>query len=465
MKSRYICFLLPLILSLIGAESISAKSLSLEQVLESTRKQAPKILMAAQKIVMSEEKMRSATGAFDSELSVDYYNRESDVYPSSYYKGKVEKPLQTFNSKIYGGYKVSEGTFPTYEGKNITLDDGELMAGISVALLRNRSIDAKRLKLGLSELNFEKSQWQQKEVMMKLQKEATVAYWQWVAFGQKLEVAQGLLQLAEKRQVGFKRRIKQGDLAEIYAVENKQYIVKRMTKLRKLAAELQMSALYLSLYYRDDKGNPLMAGRELLPGLAQMEKVSWEQKNVDMNSLLKQNFSLKSLQVEIASLEKRNQFLDSRFLPELRLNYEYNRDRGDGSKTLRGNDHKVYVGFNIPIERNKIKGDLAANKANMRLARHQMRLRTDSLKVKLSQLSIKLAAAKDIIKNTQQEVELGETLEKGERRKFRSGASDFFVVNIREQNTADAKEKRISALFDYQETLAKFREVLMDYKL
>jgi hypothetical protein len=459
MRGSFVCLVLLLV------QPVLANKLSLDDVLESTRNQAPKILMAAQKIVMSQEKMRSATGAFDSKLSVDYYNRESDVYPSSYYKGKIEKPLQFLNSKVYGGYKVSDGTFPTYEGKNITLDDGELMAGISVALLRNRAIDSKRLKLGLSELSLEKSQWKQKEVLMKLQKEATVAYWYWVSYGQKLEVAKGLLQLAEKRQVGFKRRIKQGDLADIYAVENQQYIVKRMTKMRKLSAQLQMAALYLSLYYRDSKGNPILVGEDKMPGLKEMESVSWQQKQFDMNKLLKDNFSLRSLQVEIASLKKRNEFLDSRFLPELRLNYEYNRDRGDGSKTLRGNDHKVYVGFNIPIERNKIKGDLAANKANMRLARHNMRLKADTLRVKLSQLSIKLAAAKDIMKNTQQEVELGMTLEKGERRKFRSGASDFFVVNIREQNTADAKEKRINALFDYQETLAKFREVLMDYKL
>ncbi len=442
----------------------STEPLTLDVVLKQTREQAPKVLASLEKVTSAREKVRAAEGAFDANLGLDYDRREGGKYPGEVYKGKIEKPLQAFGAKVFGGYRKSDGTFPVYEGKRVTLDEGEVMAGLSFNLLRNFNIDEKRLKLGLSEFGLEKSEWQNKETLMKLQKEGSLAYWSWVASGHMLKVSQGLLSLAENRQVAFEKRIKRGDLAALYAVENRQYIVKRRTKVRKNQAEFEMAALYLSLYWRNDKGIPQIANFSQLPNLDLMEKTDFNDKKINIKNLMSASFTLQSLNTEVKAIEKQSEFFESRFLPEVAVKYEVARDRGQGSSTLIGTEHKVMVGVNIPIERNLLKGNSAANRAQKRILEHQIRLTQDSLRVKINQLKTKLSAAVDIIQNTKQEVSLGEQLEKGEKKKFRSGASDYFVVNLREQGTFDARLKRIEALFTYQETLAKYRELLMDYK-
>ncbi|MCR9205567.1 MAG: TolC family protein [Halobacteriovoraceae bacterium] len=443
----------------------NGKVLSLEDVLKQTRDQAPKVLMSLEKVVSAKEKVRAAEGGFDTRFKGEYYDRREGYYPGKYYQGKIEKPIPFAGSKVYGGIRKSEGDFPVYEGERVTLNEGEIMAGISFNLLRNFNIDEKRLKLTVNEFDLEKEQWKNKEVMMKLQKEASIAYWAWVSAGHLLVIAEDLLTLSETRQGAFEKRIKQGDLAALYSVENRQYIVKRKSKVRKALAEFQMASFYLSLYWRDAKGNPMIASKEKLPPLERMEESSLKNNKAEFKKLVRENFSLKSLGADISKIEEQQEFLESRFLPEVKVKYEVLRDRGDGSSTLRGTDHKIVVGLEIPIERNLIKGNSAANKAKQRILNHERRLLKDSLKVKLNQLQIKLDASIEIMGNTKQEVKLGRQLEVGEKKKFRSGASDFFVVNLREQNTFDARNRQIEALFTYQETLAKYREILMDYQL
>lgn len=443
----------------------ATETLKLEDVLKQTRTQAPKVLASLEKVISAEEKVRAARGAFDTNFNGEYYQRREGYYPGKHYEGRIEKPIPFGSAKVYGGFRKSEGKFPTYEGDRLTLNDGEIMAGLSFNLLRNFNIDKKRLKLGLSRFDLEKEQWKNKEIMMKLQKEASISYWAWVAAGHMLTVAEDLLNLSENRQIGFEKRIKRGDLAALYSVENRQYIVKRKSKVQKALADFKMASLYLSLYWRDKEGNPLLPQRSQLPKLIEMESSSIKNKNVKVDDLIKASFSLKSLGADIKAIEKEQEFYDSRFMPEVKIKYEVLRDRGDGSSSLQGTDHKVVVGVNIPIERNLIKGNLASTKAKKRILGHERRLLEDTLMVEINQLRAKLDASLEIMKNSRQEVDLGRKLEEGEKKKFSSGASDFFVVNIREQNTFDARLRQIEALFSYQETLSKYRELLMDFSI
>lgn len=441
------------------------RSLALEQVLKQTRAQAPKILMSLEKVVSAEEKLRAARGNFDATLEGEYYNRREGYYPGKHYGAKVVKPLQFLGAKIYGGWRKSDGAFPAYEGEKVTLDEGEIMAGLSFNLLRNFNIDEKRLKLGISQLKLQESQWNNKEVFMKLQKEASIAYWAWVAAGHMLEVAEDLLSLSVNRQDAFEKRIKKGDLAALYSVENRQYIVKRRSKVQKALAEFQMAALYLSLYYRDKQGNPIIATLDQVPKLDDMEVSSLKNKDLQIQDLIDANFSLKSLSTQIDAANQTQQFFDSRYLPDVSIKYEVLEDRGVGTSSLKGRDHKIVVGIEIPLEYNLIKGEARANDAKRRILKHERRLLEDNLRVSVNQLKAKLEASMKIIKNAREEVSLGRQLEAGEKKKFRSGASDFFVVNLREMNTFDARLRQIEALFTYQETIAKYRELLMDYHL
>lgn len=448
------------------------KVLTIYDVLKSTRDHAPKVKMAMDKILYYESKTLAAKGGFDSSVDMDYYNRSGVYYDGSSYKAQLNKPLPFLGAKVFTGYKKSMGSFPSYQGAISSLDRGEIMGGVSLSLLRNRDIGSKRLKHRLAQYDLARGQWKQKDLLMVMQQEAAIAYWRWVAEGLKLDVANTLLGLAKERQVAFNKRIKRGDLAAIYASENEQYILKRKSKVAKIEANLQTAALYLSLFYRNNEGRPKVVTAKNLPHIDIMKaaidkSLALKQYNEEQghhDGIVTKNFSLQSLKVEVHQLKKQNHFYNTRFLPKLDLKYQYEKDMGAGPKSLYSNDHKIYLSINIPLEYNKIKGNQQANNAMLRLKEREVQFKKEQLNVKLDQLLTKIEALQKITKNTQREVELSLKLEDSERKKFRSGDSDYFVVNIREQNTADARTKLIDSLFDYHETMAQYRAIVMDYK-
>ena len=71
---------------------------------------------------------------------------------------------------------------------------------------------------------------------------------------------------------------------------------------------------------------------------------------------------------------------------------------------------------------------------------------------------MQISAIFQIYQNLQEEVKLAELLEKSEKEKFKQGASNFFLVNIREQDTAISRVAII-------EMVEKYQYILADYKM
>ena len=57
----------------------------------------------------------------------------------------------------------------------------------------------------------------------------------------------------------MKKRIKAGDLARIYESENDQYIQKRRALALQAKMDFETSGFFLSLFYRDSQGKPMIA--------------------------------------------------------------------------------------------------------------------------------------------------------------------------------------------------------------
>jgi outer membrane protein TolC len=65
--------------------------------------------------------------------------------------------------------------------------------------------------------------------------------------------------------------------------------------------------------------------------------------------------------------------------------------------------------------------------------------------------------AQDRFKVSQETLELAEKLVKGERMRFKLGATSLLLVNLRERNVLQTTEDWISAMADYQKALALYR--------
>ena len=84
-------------------------------------------------------------------------------------------------------------------------------------------------------------------------------------------------------------------------------------------------------------------------------------------------------------------------------------------------------------------------------------IKDNSLK-DIEQIKIQISSIIEMHQNLSEEAKLADLLENSEREKFKQGASNFFLVNLREQDTAASK----AALMEMYE---KYQSALADYKM
>ena len=78
-------------------------------------------------------------------------------------------------------------------------------------------------------------------------------------------VAKHLLHIAEQRDKGIRERVAAGDIPEFEALDNQRAIIERQERVVAAQRLLEQSAIQLSLYWRDDDGQPQLPSDELLP--------------------------------------------------------------------------------------------------------------------------------------------------------------------------------------------------------
>lgn len=462
MKKTILLFSLLLVTFVVRAQS--SPRLELEKVLVSVEEKYPLVLEALQNVEASKMKVLQAQGLFDSKLLA-----KGDSRSEGYYDGKsldvvAVKPLAFMNSEIYGGYKISEGEYPSYERNLETLDEGEARIGLGVSLLRNRALDERRGSLQNSKLDLKSKKFQLRQKVLSAKRKAFVAYWEWVAKGNIHQTYKGLLELAKKRTKGLEERIKQGDMAKIYGLENRQYVARRKTMTIQAKRDFLQAALELALYYRDEEGEPIFPSEKMLPReIEPIKKVEVGEIREGAKHAVRHNPTLSALQVETEQMETLVKVADNELMPKLDLRFELSKDRGEGSPDKRPQEARLKLSFEFPLERNLGRGKVGAAKARQKALSYQRRLARETLQTQTKSLAVQITALVEELQNIQEEVTLAQKLQSAEEEKFKRGVSDFFVVNLREQDAADAQVKYYKELLEYKKMKAAYKEITLNF--
>lgn len=449
--------MIKLLLLITFSLSSYSSTLSEEDVLGTTKKFYPKVLETIQNVEAAKEEVYKSLGVFDAKLKSKLDMRTRGFYDGKSVDTVIEKPLPYFGSRVYGGYKVSDGDYPEYEEKADTLDNGETRFGVGLSLLRNRDIDQGRMELMMSRLRQLNSELSLNLTKLQVQNKARKIYWKWVAKGNIYFVYKELLQIALNRQKALRERVKRGDLARIYETENDLYLVNRRSKLVEAEIELIDSALELSLYYRDQNGDPVV------PEYSQIPKKFPRGRPITRGQLNELKEVIPSIDPRIARIENKKEIYnleekigENDLLPMVDINFEVSRDRGIGSETLRGTENRGMINIEIPIERKKAKGQIRKARFMKNALEYRKKLYIDQLIRDLVSVFNQVNLSIENVVNTEKEINLSKALVRAEREKFTNGASDFFVLNLREQALANAKISNIKALFEYKKARADF---------
>lgn len=444
-------------LLLLAVGNLAAAPLLLDDVLRSAESAYPLLLAAIQERAMSQGKALSAEGAFDAKLSLNSEANQFGYYKNRANGAKVELPLADWGGEIFGGYKRGQGDFGPWQQDLLTLSRGEWSGGVRLPLLRDRQTDERRTDLLLARLSVELADASIEQQRLKLLETAAKSYWEWVAAGQKLAVAESLLQLAEARTGQVQEAAAAGEIARIEIVDNQRAVLERRSAVVAAERDLQNAAFELSLFYRDANGDPQLAPRERLPGFPEPAALSAERLQEGLRQALARRPEIAGTLVETRQRAAELTLARNQMLPRIDFTAKYGQDAGAGSITKRGGELLAGITLETPFQRRKAKGAAAVQEAKLAQLEHKLRFARDRIEVEVRDAASALDAALQRLELARAEQDAAQQLADAERERFDLGDSTLFVVNLRELAAASAGLKVFTALGDWHKAAASYR--------
>ena len=443
-----------------------SRQLSLDMVLQSSVNHYPLILESVAKQRQASAKQLTSLGAFDNIASADGFARVSGFWDGRVIDGKISKRLDNFGATLYGGYKVSDGRFPIYEDINFTDSLGAFKAGAMVSLMKGREIDPQRFALKDANLGIEQADFELLNTQVKVQFSAILAYQDWVATGQRFQVYQGLLDIAMKRDKALRSRVEAGDLPKILLVENQQNILRRQALVVETERDLQLAANRLMLFWRNQQGEPIKPIAAQLP--PQLPPICEQSYTVDEMVLqratsIRPEISLN--RIKMARAENRLSLAHNEMQPQLDVGIEYQRDMGrvaEGGISRQGNDTILSLQFSVPLERRTARGKISVADAEIfELQKQEQRLK-EQITTEILDIEANISAASELVQLADTEADLAFQMRQAEVKRFEGGDSNFFLLNRREEATAQAQVRQVQANLRLHNEVAHYHAASAD---
>lgn len=419
--------------------------LTLDEVLRASARAAPQIVEALARERAAEGRALSAAGAFDTVFEGDGFSRPAGYYDGSIVGARVMRPLTNNGGYVYGGYRVSRGEFPIYEDQNYTNRLGEVKVGALYSLLRDRLVDERRTRQSIAAGDIDIARFERQAVTIGVQRRAIDAYQNWVVAGLRLAAYRDLLNLSENRRGALARQVQLGARPDILLAENDQNLVRRRAMVVQAERDFQAAANSLSLYFRDEFGEPVLVGAERLPrdasaltGVAAAARVDLVQRRPDLQLLL----------ARIDQGSARLALAENDLRPRLDLRGELGKDIGEeglGGPSRTPLEGIVGFRFSLPLQNRAARGRVAEARAEIDALEARRRFLRDQITTEVEGINIGVGAAERLAEIAEQERVLADRLAAAERRRFELGSSDFFLVNQREETANDARVRLIDA--------------------
>jgi outer membrane protein, heavy metal efflux system len=437
----------------VAPPALASPALELEEVLASAERVHPAMLAAELERRAAAGDLESAEGGFDVS-----WKARGTVTPKGYYDNlraetAIEKPTALWGASVFASWRLGAGEFPAYDGRLETLDFGEARAGVQLPLWRNGPTDRRRANLERARLGLQIAELSIRQQKLELRRAAAQRYWAWVAAGRRVAIGEALLGNVERRDAGIGLRVETGDLPPIERIENQRALAQRRAGLAQARRGLEHAAIELGLFLRGAGGEPMVPGPGQLPAsfpevpaLEALEPIS------DARIARERRPEAHSLELQRRQQAVELDWAHNQLAPAIDVQLALARDFGprqparpDLSETV----VEASVLLELPIQTRAMQGRVEAALANAERLRARARLAGDRIDADVRDAHSAIGAARERIEATRREVALALELEAGERARFEQGDSNLLLVNLREQQTAEAQLREIDALLDY----------------
>lgn len=436
------------VLLLLLLRPFAAVALTEKQVINSVLRHYPLIQEAELKAESAYGEQTAAEGAFDNKLVFKSRNRIEDRYHNQYFETTLERQTAVGGTSLVAGHRQGRGNFPSYDGKYKTSGAGELFAGLSIPILRNFGTDEFRTNLRLRQIEQKQAGEQLRLKKLISVHKALSVYYKWVLESQKLKINRSIFELAKLRHSMIEKKFRAGDIERMKVTDNLRAIDKRNGEVVKNEIDLNRLRTELSLYVRDAEGNPQSLTEETTAEVILQTPET---------SLAPEVLSATNPQLEILKLEKEKLSAELGFFEQSKkpgLNFELM-----GARELSPNaaydpeSLQLGVKFDLPLENRKAEGKSVSFMYKVKALEKQKILLEQELAQQISFFISASSRSRERWDITTREFENTKKMAEAEKSKWSQGASDLFIVNLREQDVSDVDIRRWTALYDYHQYL------------
>ncbi len=441
------------------ASSAEAETLGLDDVMRSVRDHYPLVEAARQEQRAAEGDWNVARGAFEPSLRLRGAGEPLSGYSNLRLDALFEQPLAPAGMNLFGGYRLGVGDFAVYDGKLKTNDFGELRAGASAALLRNRGVDRRRTTLNRADAGRNLAAAAYEAQLLETTRAAATRYWDWVAAGARLEVARSLLTVAEQRDGWLAKRVETGELPAVDRTDNRRAVEQRRQTVVSAERSRDQVAIELSLLWRDDEGRPRLARPDELPPLSGFALPRLPDFERALASALERRPDLARVRAQLKQAEAELSWASNQTLPGLDASVTVSQDLGpssDGDQKRGKPVLEAALVLDVPLQVKLLSGREQSASAALERLRAQERLVTDRVRADLLDASNAFAAAQSRHASAQRELEAAREVEAGERLRYELGESNLIFVNLREQQSAETAQRVWDALADLMRARVAF---------
>ena len=439
------------------------ESLALADVLASLYRYYPEVLAAEQMQSQTAGQLRSAWGSYDTKVYAESMNQPTGYYQT--YRNGLGVARQTWwGGYLSAGYRVGRGYYEPWYKERQTDDAGEFKASMTVPLLQGRAIDMERLAVFQATVDRQMVEPVIRQAILDASLNAVNHYWSWVAAGTVLNTQRNLLKLTEARRKQFEAGVKAGAFKEIDMVLNDQLIAERKTTVLKAIQKYREAGFKLSLYLRDESGNPMVPADHWLPkGYPEIDMLDGFVLQTALSEALARRPEL-----DLIMLDQRRVSLDQRqarneMLPNLDFFTQGSQDLGArASSSNDKGDFEFILGIrsDVPIQRRKASGKIMSNQAKAAQIQQKLRLARDKVAMELSNSYNSLRLSQMIVVQSENAFYNALETQKRYRIGFEEGYSDLVYLNLIETKANETEIKLIEAQRDWYQILSKLQRAL-----
>lgn len=406
----------------------------------------------------AEAERMMASGNFDPKLFADvdqkYFDEQTYFRLHDY---GLEIPAW-FGLSAKAGYEMNDGVFLNPQQK--VPANGLWYADVSLTLGRGLFTDERRTALREARLMVEAADFEVELALNNLFREALEQYWQWYRAYAIYLTYEEAVELARVRFEGVRQTALIGEEPMIDTLEATIQLQTRILSFQEAQVNLNNERQMLETYLWLDGQIPLELQEETEPAYREEIDQPLLSENWLQNHPLLRSYDLKIEQLEVAQRMNRE-----RLKPQLDVNYKFLNAPAVGDDFFTEyspNNYRWGVGASFPLFLRKERGEIQKAGVKIRETEFDLQVKLREVQNKVDALQTELVLTQQQLQETRRMVNNNYRLLQAEITMFRNGESSLFLINQREQNYLESREKEISLEAKLQQVLAKLRATAGD---